>query len=535
MTTEPGVLFAPQSHTALQRGIDRLADLVRPTLGPTPRCVAIDNTMPGRPPEILDDAATIVRRVIQIPNPYVDMGAMLLRHTLWKTHEEVGDGTATTAVLFQGILRRLAPYIAAGGSPLAIKRGLERGLAVALDALRRQAQPIEGVAAISSAAAMLCHDTELAKLLGEIFDITGADGYIQVDSGHSQVLERQYVQGAHWNNGFCSPYFVTDENKQEARLEDTAILISDLRISSAEELTPLLERMALADRRSLVIIAREVSDSAIGLLVANHQAGIMRLLAVQAPAMATQQMSILEDLAIQTGGRVIASAAGTRPETITLEDLGSARVAWANATTFGLIGGQGDPIKLRQRIAQVRGAVAAAAEGEERQNARERLGKLIGGVAILRIGGATKTDMETRKEQAERTITALRFALASGVVPGGGAAYIACQPALRDLPAPSDEQVGIHALAAALEEPLQTIAYNAGYEPTTIVAQVKRSHAGYGLDARTGAIVDMASAGIVDPAQVLQTALSAAVSGAIVALTTDVLVHVQKPIMMARP
>jgi chaperonin GroEL len=535
MTTDPGVLFAPQSHMALQRGIDRLADLVRPTLGPTPRCVAIANALPDHPPEILDDAATIVRRVIQIPNPYVDMGAMLLRHTLWKTHEAVGDGTATTAVLFQGLLRRLAPYIAAEGNPLALKRGLERGLAAVLDALTEQAKPLDGAAAISRAAAMLCHDAELAKLLGEIFDITGADGYVQLESGHTQGLERQYVEGAHWDTGYCSPYFVTNPHKQEARLEDPAILISDLRITAAEQLIPLLERLALAERRSLLIIAREVSGSALGLLVANHQAGTMRLLAVQAPGMGTQQISILEDLAIQAGGRVVTTAAGTRAETITLEDLGSSRVAWANATTFGLIGGQGDPIKLRQRIAQIKAALVAATEVEDRQNARERMGKLIGGVAIVRIGGATKTDLETRKEQAGRTITALRLAMDGGVAPGGGAAYMACQSALCNLPVSSDEQIGIHALSAALEEPLQTIAYNAGYEPTTIVAQVKRSCAGYGLDARTGAIVDMAEAGIVDPVQVLQAALTAAVSGVIMALTTDVLVHGQRPIMMARP
>jgi chaperonin GroEL len=535
MTTEPGVLFAPQSHTALQRGIDRLADLVRPTRGPTPRCVAIATALPDHPPEILDDAATIVRRIIQIPNPYVDMGAMLLRHTLWKTHEAVGDGTATTAVLFQGLLRRAAPYIAAGGNPLALKRGLERGLAVALAALKQQSQPLEGATAISRAAEMLCHDTELAKLLGEIFDITGADGYVQLESGHTRGLERQYVEGAHWETGYCSPYFVTDENKQEARLEDPAILISDLRITAAEQLIPLLERLALAERRSLLIIAREVSGSALGLLVANHQAGTMRLLAVQAPGMATQQISILEDLAIQTGGRVITTAAGTRAETITLEDLGSSRVAWANATTFGLIGGKGDPISLRQRITQIKAAVAAASEVEERQNARERMGKLIGGVAILRIGGATKIDLETRKEQAGRAITALRLAMDGGVAPGGGAAYMACQSALCNLPVSFDEQVGIHALSAALEEPLRAIAYNAGYEPATIVAQVKGRCAGYGLDARTGAIVDMAEAGIVDPVQVLQAALTAAVSGVIMALTTSFLVNGQRPILMGRP
>jgi chaperonin GroEL len=535
MTTEPGVLFAHQAHAALQRGVDRLADLVRPTLGPTPRCVAIANALPDRPPEILDDAATIARRIIQIPDPYVDMGAMLLRHALWKTHEAVGDGTATTAVLFQALLRRAAPYVAAGGDPLALKRGLERGLAAVLAALQDQSKPLDGAAAISRAAEMLCHDAELAKLLGEIFDITGVDGFVQLEYGHARNLERQYVEGAHWYSGYCSPYFATDLHKQEARLEDPAILISDLRITAAEQLAPLLERLALAERRSLLIIAREVSGSALGLLVANHQAGTMRLIAVQAPGSGAQQISILEDLAILTGGRVVTEAAGARVEAVLPVDLGASRTAWANAGAFGITGGRGDPIELRQRIAHVKAAVAAASDSEERQKARERLGKLMGGVAILRIGGATKTDLETRKEQAARAITALRFALDGGAVPGGGAAYLACQPALHDLPARPDERIGVQALAAALEEPLRAIAYNAGYEPAAVVARVKRSCPGSGFDARTGEIIDMEAAGIVDPLHVLQAALTAAVSGVSMTLTTDVLVHGHRPIMMARP
>jgi chaperonin GroEL len=519
----------------MQRGVDCLANLLRPTLGPTPRCVALDSSFPNHPPEILDDGATILRRVIQLPDPYADMGAMLLRHTLWQVHQAVGDGTATTAVLLQAIVRHAAPYLAAGGNAMGLKCGLERGLATAVTALKDLARPLEGAAAIARTAETLCHDAEMATLLGEIFDIVGPDGYVQVEAGHSLGLERQYVEGVHWYEGYFSPYFTTDSPKQEARLENPAILISDLCLTTGEQLVPVLEQVAKVNQQSLLIIAQEVSGSALGLLVANHRAGRLRLLAVRAPSYGKQQTGILEDLAILTGGCVVTQASGDRVQDTSLADLGHARLAWANARTFGVLDGKGDPIKLRQRIAQVKAELAATEDSTDREKVRERLGKLLGGIAILQVGAATKVELEARKARAERAVTALRLALLTGVVPGGGTAYLTCQRAVRNLSVRSDEAVGLKVLACTLEEPLRSIAWNSGYEPSTVVDRVKASPPGWGFDARTGQVVDMWAAGILDPVQVLQKALEAAVSGAAMALTTDVLVHHRRPEMVFEP
>jgi chaperonin GroEL len=497
--------------------------------------VALASSSPNHLPEILDDSATILRRIIQLPDPYADMGAMLLRHTLWQVHKAVGDGTATTAVLLQAIMRHGTHYLAAGGNAMDLKRGLERGLAAAVTALRGLARPLEGPAEIVKSAEALCHDAEMAALLGEIFDIVGPDGYVQVEASHSLGLERQYVEGVHWCEGYFSPYFMTDPRKQEARLENPAILISDLRLTTAEQLMPVLEQLARANQRSLLVIAQEVSGGALGLLVANHQAGTLRLLAVKAPSYGIHQAAILEDLAALTGGRVVTQAGGERAQDVSPVDLGHARQVWANARAFGILGGKGDPVKLRQRIAQVKADLAATQDPADREKVRERLGKLLGGIAILQVGAATKVELEARKARAERAVMALRLALAKGVVPGGGTAYLACQPSVDRLSAPSDEKVGLQTLSYALEEPLRVIACNAGYEPSTVVAQVKASSPGWGFDALTGQVVDMWAAGILDPAWVLKTALEAAVSGAAMALTTDVLVHHRSPEAVFEP
>ena len=538
MPSRPGLRFAPQAHAALRQGIDRLANVLRPTLGPVPRCVAVANSSPNQPPEILDDGATILRRVVQLPDPYINMGAMLLRHTLWRVHKEVGDGTATTAVLMQSMTSQAARYIAAGGDPMGVRRGLERGLAAVLPVLQSLARPLDGTGAIACLTEAVCHDPEMATVLGEIFDTVGPDGYVRVEDGHKRGLERKYVEGVHWNEGFFSPYFATDSRKQEARLDDPALLISDLPFTTAEQLVPLLEQAARANQRNLMLIAHEISGSALGLLVTNHRAGTLRVLGVRAPSAAfgRHQTGFLQDLAILTGGRFVTHAAGERAQDVSLADLGHARLGWATAIASGLLGGQGDPIKLRQRIAQLRGELKASTDSDDRARLRERLGKLMGGVAILQVGAATQTEQAARRAKAERAVTTVGRAMARGVVPGGGSAYLICQRALCDLSASSpDEEAGLKILRRALEEPLRVIAANAGHDPARVVSQVKSGHAGWGFDARSGQSVEMWPAGILDPVQVLQVALEAAVSGAVMALTTDVLVHHREPKMVFEP
>jgi len=534
-TTPPGVLSGPAARGALRRGVDLMAEAVRPTLGPLPRTVAVQDVRSGRPIEVLDDAATILRRIIEIPDVYVNMGAMMLRHSVWKTFEAVGDGGAITAVLFQALVRHVSPYVAAGGDPIALRHHLERGLAAVTAALRAQARPLEGPEEIARAAETLCHDAELATMLGEIFDIVGTDGYLQVENLYAPGLERQYVEGIHWNQGYVSAYFITDQEKQEARLDHPLILISDLRITAADELVPLLDRLVEAHCPGLVVIADEVSGSALGLLLANHRQGTLRSVAVKAPSHEPYRSRILQDLAVLTGGRVVTAESGERAANVALADLGRVRQAWANSDNFGLYGGDADPAALRRRIAEVKAELAAATGDDDREQARQRLGKLMGGVAILYVGGPTEGQQQARKALAQRTVTALRSALSHGVAPGGGAAYLACQSALRDLPASGDQRVTYQALAAALAEPLAAMAANAGVEPRTVIAQVTDSPPWWGFDARTGQIVDMWAAGIVDPVPVLQTALEVAVSGAVMTLGSDVLVHMRAPLKKARP
>ncbi len=536
-SARPGILSGPPARAALRRGVDSLAETVRSTLGPTPRTVAVQDVLSGRPIEVLDDAATILRRIIEIPDHYANMGAMMLRHATWKTFEAVGDGGATTAVLFQAIMRHIAPYVAAGGDPVALRRHLERGLAVATAALRDQARPLDGPDEIARAAETLCHDPKLAVMLGEIFDIIGTDGYLQIEDGYAPCLERKYVEGVHWGEGYLSPYFNTNELTQEARLELPLVLISDLRLTQAEEILPLLDRLVEARCPGLLLIADEVSGGALQLLLTNHRQGVLRSVAVTAPSHEPHRARILEDLAILTGGRVVTKESGQRAAHVALSDLGRVRQAWANDSNFGFYGGDADPAVLRRRIAEVKAELAAATTEDDQEQARRRLGKLVGGVAILYVGALTTGQQQTRKDLARRTATALRLALRDGVAPGGGVAYLACQEALRAQGAPlsTDERVVARALSAALQEPLAVIAANAGYTHQTVVARVKASPPWWGFDALTGQLVDMWAAGIVDPVPVLRTALESAVSGAAMALSSDVLVHMQAPLTKAKP
>ncbi len=531
----PGLLFAAPAQAALRQGVKVMVDMVRPTLGPTARCVMLHEESSGRTPEVLDDAATILRRVIELPDPYVNMGAMLLRHTVWTVHEAIGDGGATTAVLFEAIMRHTAPLLAAGADASALRRGLEQGLTAASAALTEMAHPLEGDLAIARVAESLCHDPELARLLGEIFDIVGADGSIEIEPGYTRGFDRQYVEGVQWETGFFSSYFVTNQDRQEARLENPAVLVTDMRLTTAEQLLPLLDSLTKVEQRDLFIIADEVSGTALSLLTANHRAGTMRSVAVKAPSYEPERTQILKDLAVLTGAQVVTEVSGISGESIGLEDLGRARLAWADAHNFGIQGGLGDPAALRERITEVRAEYQQTSKPEDKEKVRARLGKLIGGVAILLVGGDAQQQIEERKAAARRTVTTMRHALQGGVAPGGGAGLLACRQALRKVAAGGDEAGAVAALAHALEEPLAAIARNAGYDASAIVAQAGVQPQGWGFDAVSGQFVDLWSAGILDPVPMLHRALAAAVSGASMLLTADVLVHHREPLKKARP
>jgi chaperonin GroEL len=528
------VVFQPAAYRGIQKGINQIADALRPTLGPLPRTVAIERSSRDKAPELLDDGGVIVRRILELPDRDEDVGAMFLRHVLWRLHEKVGDGTATAAVLFQSVYNQGVRYIVSGGNAMALRHYLEKSMGVVLDELTGMAVHLEGKEKLVRMAETLCHDLPLAKMLGEIFDIIGEYGQLEIRSGRSRELEREYVEGMYWKGGVLSRQMITNHTSLRTEMENAAILISNLEIEDPRQLIPVIEAARQAEIGSLLIIAGKLSDSAIALLLtASRDPAKFQAIAVKPPGMtAGDQAASLQDLAVLTGGRPLAKAAGYTLRGVKIQDLGRARRAWADRTYFGIIGGKGDPRALRKHIADLRAAFKRADDPDVRKKLQERIGKLMGGSATLRVGGATELEINVRKELAQRTSDALRGAITDGVVPGGGLSLLACRPSLQEMLDQStdpDERAAYRILIKALEEPVRTILTNAGYDASDVMAEIKRADAGHGFDVRSGQIVDMAKAGIFDAASVQKAAVHSAVASAALALTIDVLVHHKKP------
>jgi chaperonin GroEL len=528
------VVFQPTAYRGIQRGINQIVNAVRPTLGPLPRIVAIEQAPRDKTPELLDDGGVIARRIIELPNRDEDVGAMFIRHVLWRLHEEVGDGTATAAVLFQSVYNQGVRYTVAGGSPMVLRHYLEKAMRVVLDELSSMAIHLEGKEKLAQIAESICYDPPLAQMLGEIFDIIGEYGQLEIRSGRGRELEREYVEGMYWKGSVLSRQMITDHTRLRTEMENAAILISDLEIEDPRQLIPLIEAVMQAEIRSLLIIASKLSDSAISLLLtASRDPAKLQAVAVKAPGMTTgDRAASLGDLAVLTGGRLLARAAGYTLSGIKAQDLGRARRVWADRTYFGIVAGKGNPRALRKHIASLRTAFRQVDDPDVRKKLRERIGKLMGGSATLRVGGATELEINTRQELAQRTSDALRGAITEGVLPGGGVSLLACRPALQrmlDQSTGPDERAAYHILIKALEEPIRTILTNAGYDASEIMAEIKRANAGHGFDVRSGQIVDMAKAGIFDAAGVQKAAVHSAVSSAALALTVDVLIHRKDP------
>lgn len=533
------VVFQPAARQAMQRGIDRIVDALRPTLGPRPRTVAVASQVDRKPPEILDDGGLIARRIIQLADPDEDMGAMYLRHLLWRLHEKVGDGTATAAVLFKAIYDEGVRYIVSGGEAMLLRQYLEQGLRVVLDQLHGMVVRVEGKEALEGVAETICCDPPLARLLGEIFDIIGEFGQLEIRQGRGRELEREYVEGMYWKSGLHSRQMITDPARFRAELEDAAILISDLEIKEARELLPVLERTSGAGIRSLLIVATVVSENALGLLRMNSEAARLRCIAAKVPGIKSdEQIDALQELALLTGGRPVLKGAGDTLAGVTVEHFGRARRVWADATHLGISGGGGDPRQLRSHIGGLREAFARTEDPVARKRIQERLGKLMGGSAILTIGGISDRSIASRMGLARRTAEALRGSVREGVLPGGGVTLLACQPdLLRRMSASieTDERAAYRILAKAMEAPIRTILANAGLNVGKLMAEIVHAGPCYGWDARIGRVVDMKEAGVLDSAEVQLAAVRGAVSSAALALTVDVLVHRRKPVQATAP
>jgi chaperonin GroEL len=532
----PHLVYGPAALAALLRGMDRMTALVRPTLGPSARTVAIARAGANEAPEVLDSAATIVRRTIQLADPFEDMGAMIVRHLVWRTFETAGDGGATAAVLCQRLVREALTCLAAGYNPVPLRRGVERALAAAVEALGRQARPVELPAEIAGLVAGTVRDPALAEMIGEVMDAVGPDGAVVIEPGSSTRTVCDYVEGVEWNEGYVS-HFLLPEDQTTVRLSEPFVLLTDQVVERAEQLVPALEACVKAGGRSLLVVAADVRDPAVGLLVLNRERGILdSAVAVKAPSLGVQRTRILEDLAALTGGRCVHQEWQERLEEAGLETLGRARQAWATRTAFGLVGGAGERAAIRQRLAEARGELTERGViPYDRDRIRERIGKLAGTVAVIRVGAPTPGERDELKPRLEAAVRSARLALQHGAVPGGGAALLACRPAVAALQLSGDEAVGASLLARALAEPLRTIAHNAGLEAGPLLREACRRGPDAAFDALRREWVDAWSAGLLDPLTVVQTALETGVSAGTTAMSSEVLVRRDKPPVEINP
>ena len=534
----PGVVLQPAVARAFGSGVRQVVAAVRPTLGPTPRLVAAAKPFGGSP-ELLDSGGAVARRIVALPDAAADVGAMYARSVIWRTHEEAGDGTATTAVIFQAVYEAGARWVAAGGDPQALRTHLGRASDLVLGALTAMSVPLRGKARFTQAALAACADWELACLLGEIFDVVGGEGQVDVRGAPGRGSDREYVDGMHWPGGVQSALFVADSPDRRAVLEDAGLLITDLDLTDPGDVRGIVARARAAGLRGLVVVAQRLSDRAIGALTASQDPPGFRAIAVKTPGTGERARFVaMEDLALLTGGRVVARAAGDRVDDARDDWFGRARIAWADRDHFGVVGGRGDPRQLRRRVARLRSALQEERDDERGTALRNRLAKLLGGSATLWVGGASPTEAAARKANATRTVAVLRGIVVGGVVPGGGAAFLDCREALDAAAAASAdaaERAALLLVARALEEPTRTIAANAGAEPGAVLAGIAEAGRGVGYDARNGRVVRMADAGVVDSTAVAKTAARAAIAGAAQALTIAALVQHRSPAIATQP
>jgi len=526
------VLEGDGARAALLHGVDLMAAVVRPTLGPLARTVVIAGQFPTSTPEILDNAATIMRRTIQIADPFADMGAMLVRHLAWTVYERAGDGAATAVTLAHALLHAAAPPVAAGTDPMALRRGIERGLAVALQEIQGQARPVESATELARCVAGIVRDPALAATIGELVEAVGADGAVLIEEWQGTTTTADYIDGLRWNSGLLSSYLLA-AGETVGRLGEPRILATDCPLVSANDLLPVLEACVAAGERQLAIVAPEIGAAALGLLIANRERGVLDgALAVRAPGTGAQRAHILEDIAVATGGQAFLTATGGRLAVVTIADLGRARQVWATADTFGILGGYGEKGNIRRRIGEAKAELRTLAPDDDaRKQVRERIGKLAGTAALVHVGAATETERVELRTRVEAAVTAAQAALGSGAVAGGGGALFACIPALEGLADDlhGDEALGVRLLARALPAPMRTIAANAGLDASALFGDALPRPPGWTFDVLRRQWVDAAVEGIIDPLPVVLAALEGAVSTAVMALTTDVLVRHKRP------
>ena len=532
----PSVEFQPGVHRNLLQGIDLIANVIRPTMGPFPRYVGYERIARDRSPEVLSDAGTLARRIIQIGDGVSDVGAMLLRQAVWQVSEKVGDGSATTAVLAQAMLHHAYRSTAAGANAMRIREGIRIAIEPVINHLRSSAIPVISQKELTHIARSYCHDTELAEMLGEIYSIVGSGGYVEVQDSSGRKIEREYVEGAFWRNtGWISSAF-SGTAMRRAELQDAAIMLVDGRVNNVEHLARAIGKIMNEGHTSIGIICNGMSEAIISVLATNHNKGIFKCLPVQTPASSVERKYMFDDICVMTGGTVLTTDTEADLSLFSVDMLGKARRLWADTLQFGFVTGKGSPKALRSHIATLRKSIPNATDKVEAEAIRKRLGRLTGGISMISIGAQTEAEQKVRKSIAERSVNFMNTVSESGMVAGGGAALLACQEIVGALHSDdSDVMAGFAAVARALEEPMRALAANASIPESTTVARARQAGAGYGLDVNTGNIVDMVESGIVDSANVLVHALATAASVTSMVLSTDVVIRHRSPETAAQP
>lgn len=521
------LLFRDEARRGLQRGVDKLADAVATTLGPKGRNVALDKKFGA--PTVTHDGVTVAKE-IELDDPYENMGAQLLKEAATKTNDIAGDGTTTATVLAQAIVNEGLKNVAAGANPMLLKRGIDAATEAIAKHIKSQATPISTKEEIANVASTSAQDSEIGNLIAEVMDKVGKDGVVTVEESRGLEFETEYVEGMQFDRGYISAYFVTSPDTMEASIEEPYILIYEKKISAAQDIVPLLEKLVQIGKRDVVIIAEDVDGEALATLVLNKLRGMLNVLAIKAPGFGDRRKAMLGDIAILTGGTVISEETGRKLETVTLNDLGRAGKVSSTKEDTVIIDGAGDEQSIKGRIEEIRREIELSTSDYDREKLQERLAKLSGGVAVIRVGAATETELKEKKHRVEDALSATRAAVEEGIVPGGGVALINAIAALDDVKmANEDEQTGVQIIRRALEVPMRKIAMNAGQDGAVVIQEVRRQQKAQnnhkiGYNVLSNEYVDTIAAGFPDPAKVTRGAVENAASIASMILTTEVLI-----------
>ncbi|TSC52622.1 MAG: chaperonin GroEL [Parcubacteria group bacterium LiPW_39] len=515
------ILFDEKARRLLKKGVDKLADTVKVTLGPKGRNVVLDRGFGV--PHITNDGVTIAKE-IELEDKFENIGAEVVKEVATKTNDVAGDGTTTAIVLAQAIIAEGLKNVAAGANPLGVKQGLEKGTEAVVEALKKLSKTINNKSEIAQVATIAAQDPEIGEMLADIMHDLGKDSVITVEESQTFGLTKEVVEGMQFDKGYVSPYMITNVERMEAEYDDPLIFVTDKKISSLQEIIPVLEKVAKSGKKELVIIADELEGDALATLVVNKLRGTFNTLAVKAPGFGDRRKEILQDIAILTGGQVISEEIGLKLENVEIKMLGSARKIVSTKENTTIIEGKGKKADIEARVAQIKKQIEQTDSDFDKEKLQERLAKLAGGVAVIKVGAATEVEMKAKKDKIEDALNATKAAVEEGIVAGGGVALIRTLSALNNLKAEDDEKIGLNILKRALEEPLRQIAANAGQDGAVVAAEVKKGSGGFGYNAATDEYVDLIKAGIIDPTKVVRSALQNAVSAASMLLTTEAVV-----------